>query len=132
VLTLAIKNFHFSPARARVVLLAALPAFAHHSFTAEFNVERPVILTGTIMAIDYYNPHVQIYLDVMAEDGKIERNGISKAAIRINGNAAGCEPMLAPGTMVKIRANRAKDGTHNFAFPRNLTFLSGWMTGGER
>ena len=91
-----------------------------------------MILTGTVTGIEYYNPPVQIYLDVMTEDGKMERNGISNADNRINGSVAGCEPMLAPGTMVKIRANRAKDGTHNFAFLRNLTFLSGWMTGGER
>jgi len=91
-----------------------------------------VILTGTITGVEYYNPHIQIYLDVMAEDGKMERNGISKAANRINGSAAGCEPMLAPGTTVKIRAYRATDGNQNFAFLRNPTFLSGWMTGGER
>jgi hypothetical protein len=45
-------------------LLAAIPAFAHHSLEAQFNPEHVVTLKGTITKVDWSNPHVRVYLDV--------------------------------------------------------------------
>ena len=47
-----VSTIHFSFAIAGTLLLAALPVFAHHSFTAEFDVEKPVAFTGTVTGID--------------------------------------------------------------------------------
>ena len=124
-----LRTFYFSFAIAGALALAAFPVFAHHSFTAEFDVEKPVTFTGTVTGLEYYNPHVQVYLDVAAEDGKIDKWHLESGPPNQWQRGGLRKAMLAPGTMVKIRAYRAKDGTQNFAFLRDLTFLSGPQNG---
>jgi hypothetical protein len=53
------------------LLLAARPAPAHHAFAAEFDVEKPVQVTGKVTKLDLVNPHSWLYVDVTEPDGKV-------------------------------------------------------------
>jgi len=66
------------PKRASLLtLLAAVTlswssAFAHHSFSAEFDASKVVHLEGTVVKFAWVNPHSWIYMDVMKADGSVE------------------------------------------------------------
>jgi DNA/RNA endonuclease YhcR with UshA esterase domain len=51
--------------------LMATPVFAHHSFSAEYDIQAPVTITGTVTRLDWVNPHGWIYIDVKDDSGKV-------------------------------------------------------------
>src|ERR1700722_17024012 len=53
------------------LLGACIPMFAHHSFQAEYDDEKPITLTGTVTKISPDNPHGWIYLEVKNATGRI-------------------------------------------------------------
>ncbi len=54
------------------VLVAALPAYAHHSFPAQYDIKKPVKLTGKVTKVEWTNPHIFIHMDVPDEKtGKV-------------------------------------------------------------
>src|SRR5207244_13105654 len=52
-------------------LLVAVRLSAHHAFAAEFDVNQPVKVKGSVTKVDWVNPHAWIYVDVKSDDGKV-------------------------------------------------------------
>ena len=55
---------------AGLLIAAAFPVSAHHSFSAEFDADKPVKLEGTVVKMDWVNPHTWLYIDVKARTAR--------------------------------------------------------------
>jgi len=106
------------------VLLAGASLSAHHSFAAEFDINKPVTLQGTVTKIEWVNPHVYVYIDVKDASGKITPWSLSSLGPAAARRAGVTRANFGQGQAVTILGYHAKDGS-NFAFMRKMTFADG-------
>lgn len=100
------------------------PASAHHAFAAEFDADRPVNFEGTVVRMEWVNPHVWIHLDVDLPDGTTERWAFEGGTPNVLFRRGFTRRSLQPGVRVVVDGYQAKDGTKR-ANGRDLTFPDG-------
>lgn len=103
---------HYWALAAAGLVLAALPAWAHHSFAAEYDGTKPIKLTGAVTKFDLTNPHSWIYIDVTGPDGKAVNWGFETASVSNLYRRGFRKDTVKAGTVVTIEGFLAKDGTH--------------------
>jgi Family of unknown function (DUF6152) len=108
-----------------VLLSAATAALAHHAFGSEFDPNRPVLLKGKIVRVEWVNPHAWIHMEVSNSDGSKDvwmieggspnsllRRGVTKESLKV-------------GTEIVVDGYQARDYTLKRANGRNVTYPDG-------
>jgi len=109
---------------ASIALSCAAPTAAHHAFAAEFDATKPFKIRGTVVKMEWINPHTWLHLDVKRADGKVERwmiEGGPPNALYRRGFTKNSLPL---GSEILVEGFRAKDGSLK-GNGRELTFSDG-------
>ena len=106
---------------AAAVLACPVSLFAHHSTTAEFDVQHRTTVSGTLTKVDWVNPHIVVFVESGKDAWKFESNppawfrrvGVSRADFA-----------KAVGQKVTVEGNRAKDGSL-YGYLLKITYADG-------
>ena len=106
-------------------LLLGIPAPAHHAFGGEFDANRPVLLKGKVVKVEWVNPHAWIHVEVTKPDGSKEVwmvEGGSPNSLLRRGMTRDSLPI---GTEIIVDGYQARDHNLLRANGRNVTFADG-------
>ena len=97
---------------AGVLLMAAVPVWAHHAFAAEFDADKPIKFKGTVTKMEWINPHAWIHINVKGEDGQTTEWMIEAAAPNALLRRGWTKKSLLAGTEILVEGFQAKDGAN--------------------
>jgi Family of unknown function (DUF6152) len=114
-----------APAIAALCLSAALPLAAHHAFGGEFDPDRPILLKGKVVKVEWVNPHTWIHVEIAKPDGTKEVwmiEGGSPNSLLRHGVTRDSLPL---GTEIVVDGYQSRDHSVKRANGRNITYPDG-------
>ena len=106
------------------LLVAALPALAHHAFVAQYDASKSTTLHGVVTKVEWTNPHARFYVDVKDTSGKVTNWNLELASPNALRRLGWTRDILKVGDQVSVFVAPAKDGT-KMANARTVTLSDG-------
>jgi Family of unknown function (DUF6152) len=107
-----------------LMILTAVPVFAHHAFASEFDANKPVKFRGTVTKMEWINPHAWIHVSVKKPNGTVEQWMIEAGTPNTLLRRGFTKQSLLPGTEVVVDGYQSKDGSLR-ANGRDITLPNG-------
>jgi hypothetical protein len=109
---------------ATALVALSAPLFAHHSFAAQYDANKPITLKGVVTRFEWTNPHARFFIDVIDDNGKVTNWNLELGSPNILARAGWTRKALAVGDTVTVEGALAKDGS-KMANARTVTLASG-------
>ncbi len=94
------------------LFLVASLGTAHHSFSAQFDAEKPIKLTGIVTKVQWRNPHAWFYIDVEDDDGNVANWGMELGSPNLLMRQGWSRSSLKIGDAVTVEGFHSRDGTN--------------------
>lgn len=109
------------------LLVAAVPAAAHHAVAAQYDMQKPIEITGALKKMEFINPHSMLHLDVANPDGTTTTwifQTTNAGTLRQRGLARSGPGSLETGAKYTVKGYAARNG-NPMGFLRTLIFPDG-------
>ncbi len=106
------------------LFISAWPVLGHHSFSAEYDADKPVQVAGVVTKVEWMNPHARFYIDVKDESGTVTNWELELGSPNALMRLGWTRHSLEAGQVVTVEGSLAKDGS-KLANARKVTLADG-------
>ncbi|MQA31891.1 MAG: hypothetical protein GEU82_19000 [Luteitalea sp.] len=116
---------------AALALCSTIPLAAHHSFSVEYDANKPVSFQGVVTKVEWTNPHARVYVDVTGDGGTVQTWNLELASPSALARNGWSSRTLKVGDRVKVEgfdgraANTFRMNAKSIVLPDGRSLFSG-------